>query len=152
VVQPNDIVERMIIEFEGVVPKSSWGETSLFYNPGNVLPNGVYFCTIKEKNGNNDKASKLDREGVFRLSFGLDKTTYENRFGPKPNRPAKGGIIDTGHDFAALNELMPHPIYGWMYWVQILNPSVSTFETILPLISAAHSNAVIKFNKKSANK
>jgi len=33
-VQAEDIVARITNEFEGVVPKSSWGETSLFYNPG----------------------------------------------------------------------------------------------------------------------
>lgn len=150
--QPENIVEKIVSEFKGVTPKSSWGETSLFYNPGKVLPNGVYFCTIKENNGDNDKASKLDRDGVFRLSIGISKATYENRFGLKPKRPAKGGIIDTGHDFTALNELMPHPIYGWMSWVQVLNPSISTFESTLPLITEAHSNAIIKFNKKTANK
>ncbi len=150
--KPEKIVEKIVSDFDGVIPKSSWGETSLFYNPGKVFPNGVYFCTIKEKDGDNDKASQLDRDGVFRLSIGISKTTYENRFGLKPKRPAKGGIIDTGHDFTALNELMPHPIYGWMSWIQVLNPSISTFENILPLITEAHSNAVIKFNKKTANK
>lgn len=150
--QVADVIERIVSDFEGVVPKSSWGETSMFYNPGKLLPNGVYFCTLKEQNGENDKASDLNREGTFRLSIGVSKATYEGLFGNKPKRPAKGGIIDTGHDFTALNELMPHPIYGWMSWVQVLNPSKSTFESIIPLIAEAHSNAVIKFNKKTANK
>lgn len=150
--QIQSIIEKIENEFEGVIPKSSWGETSLFYNPGGLLPNGVYFCTLKEKDGENDKASKLDREGIFRLSIGITKETYAKLFGRKPKRPPKGGIIDTGHDFTVLNELMPHPIYGWMSWVQVLNPSKSTFETLLPLIAEAHSNAVVKFNKKTANK
>lgn len=150
--QVADIIERIVGDFEGVVPKSSWGETSMFYNPGKLLPNGVYFCTLKEQNGENDKSSDLNREGTFRLSIGVSKATYEHLFGNRPKRPPKGGIIDTGHDFTALNELMPHPIYGWMSWVQVLNPSKSTFEGILPLIVEAHANAVVKFNKKAANK
>ncbi len=150
--QVEDIIKKVEHDFEGVIPKSSWGETSLFYNPGRMLPNGVYFCTLKEKNGENDKASGLNRKGVFRLSIGIAKETYEQHFGGRPKRPPKGGIIDTTHDFAALNELMPHPIYGWMSWVQVLNPSKPTFESLLPLIAEAHSNAVIKFNKKTANK
>ena len=117
-----------------------------------MLPNGVYFCTIKEKNGDNDKSSGLDRDEVFRLSIGISKTTYENLFGLKPKRPAKGCIVDTDNDFTAINELMPHPIYGWMSWVQILSPSVSSFASLLPLLTEAHSNAIIKFNKKTANK
>jgi len=147
-----DIIERIEKDFEGVVPKPSWGETSLFYNPGRLLPNGVYFCTLKEKNGENDKASGLDREGVFRLSIGITKETFEKHFGSRPKRPPKGGVINATHDFTAQNELMPHPIYGWMSWVQVLNPSAPTFESLLPLITEAHENAVIKFNKKTANK
>lgn len=150
--QVQNIIEKIENDFEGVISKSSWGETSLFYNPSRLLPNGVYFCTLKEKDGENDKASKLDREGIFRLSIGIVKETYEKHFGSKPKRPPKGGIIDTGHNFAALNELMPHPVYGWMSWVQVLNPSETTFEGLLALIAEAHSNAVIKFNKKTANK
>ena len=146
--QVQSIIERLENQFEGVIPKSSWGETALFYNPGKRLPNGVYFCTIKEKNGENDKASELDRDGVFRLSIGITKETFEKKFGARPKRPAKGGIINTSHDFTLLNELMPHPIYGWMSWVQVLNPSESTFEALLPLITEAYENAVIKFNQK----
>lgn len=142
------IIEHVVSSFDGVIPKSSWGETSLFYNPGKVLPNGVYFCTIKEKNGDNDKSSDLDREGVFRLSIGIRKETYEKLFGPKPKRPAKGCIIDTGHDFTALNKLMPHPIYGWMFWVQVLSPKESTITDVFSLIDEAHIHAVMKFNKK----
>lgn len=146
------VIEQIERSFEGVMPKLSWGETSLFYNPGKLLPNGVYFCTVKDKDGENDKASKLDREGVFRLSIGISKETYLDHFGRIPKRPAKGGIIDTDHDFTALNELMPHPIYGWMSWVQVLNPSESTFKDIFPLIAEAYSNAVVKFDKKTAKK
>jgi hypothetical protein len=147
-VQPKNIVEKITNEFSGVVPKSSWGETSLFYNPGKLLPNGVYFCTIKEKNGDNDKASNLDREGLYRLSIGVSKESYESLFGTRPKRPSKGGIIDTEHDFTECNILIPHPIYGWMSWVQILNPTETVFSELLPLIKGAHSSAVLKFNKK----
>ena len=150
--KPESIVEKIVSAYDGVSPKSTWGETSLFYNPGKMLPNGVYFCTIKEKNGDNDKASDLDRDEVFRLSIGISKTTFEKLFGLKPKRPAKGCIVDTGNDFTAINELMPHPIYGWMSWVQILSPSESSFARLLPLLSEAHSNAIIKFNKKTATK
>lgn len=149
---PEAIILEISNTLPGVSPKASWGETSLFYNPGNVLPNGVYFCTIKQQDGANDKAAKLDREGVFRLAVGLSPQTYVRLFGPKPARPAKGGIVATGHDFTKLNELMPHPIYAWMGWAQILNPSRDRFDRLFPLIEEAHQGAVKKFEKKTANK
>ena len=150
--QPKEIIEIIEGRFEGVVPKFSWGETSLFYNPENKLPNGVYFCTIKESDGDNDKSSNLDRSGIYRLSIGIGKDVYEQLFGARPKRPGKGGIIDTGYDFAENNVLMPHPIYGWMSWVQIINPTESKFNEILELIEIAHKSATIKFMKKITNK
>jgi hypothetical protein len=145
---PESIIQTLTAELDGVIPKSSWGETSLFYNPGNLLPNGVYFCTIKEKNGDNDTSSSLDRDSVFRVSIGIGQSNYEDHFGVKPKRPAKGCIVNTGHDFTQLDTLMPHPIYAWMSWVQILSPSKVSFDNILPLIKDAHASAVVKFNKK----
>lgn len=149
---PKTVISKICAEFSGVVPKSSWGETSLFYNPEKALPNGVYFCTIKEKDGENDKASNLNREGVFRLAIGIPPTTYTGLFGAKPPRPAKGCIVSTGHDFTQLNVLTPHPIYAWMSWIQVLSPTEETFEQVLPLIKEAHLKAVEKFKKKIARK
>lgn len=147
---PQEIISHIENTFEGVKPKASWGETSLFYNPDNLLPNGVYFCTIKEKNGENDKASDLDREGIFRISIGIGKNRFEDTFGDRPKRPAKGCIIATDHDFTKTNEVMPHPIYGWMSWIQILNPSRDKYNELIPLLKEAHANAVVKYNKKMA--
>ena len=111
---PEDIVKSLMKKFEHLHAKKTWGETSLFFNPDKKSPNGSYFLTLKESDGENDKASELDREGIFRVSFGVSRTTYGNLFGPKPPRPSKGGVVQTGHDFRQTNNLMPHPIYAWM--------------------------------------
>ncbi len=108
----------------------------------------MYFCTIKEKDGNNDKSQSLSKNGVFRLSIGISKGTYKNIFGEKPKRPAKGCIVETDQDLLTTNILMPHPIYAWMSWVCILSPSQDKFEEIYPLIIEAYNNAIGKFNKK----
>jgi hypothetical protein len=147
--QPKAIIEDLCSALDGVVPKASWGETSLFYNPGKALPHGVYFCTIKEKDGANDQASNLNRDGVFRLAIGLPPSTYVTLFGSKPARPSKGAVVTTGHDFQECNLLMPHPIYAWMGWAQILSPNQEQYEKIRPLIVQAYELARQKFSKKS---
>lgn len=149
---PREISEVIVSRFPGVIAKISWGETAFFYNPDHSLPNGAYFCTIKDHDGKNDGASKLDRQGVFRVAIGLPSDTYVGLFGAKPSRPQKGGVVDTGHDFTRVNELMPHPIYAWMGWVQMLSPAKRRFADILPLIEMAHQAAVVKFLKTSAKK
>jgi hypothetical protein len=149
---PDEIINKVTNNFRGVVPKKSWGETSLFYNPDNKLPNGVYFCTIKEKDGKNDTSSNLMRSDIFRLSIGVSKETYVEHFGEKPPRPQKGCIVNTGHDFTKTNILLPHPVYAWMSWVCVLSPSNEVFEKIYPLIVEAHNNVIKKFNKKIQKK
>jgi hypothetical protein len=112
-VNPNEVVRRITSNFDGVVVKSSWGEISFFYNPDQLLPHGVYFCTIKEKDGANDQSSHLSREDIYRLSIGLPKEKYVELFGSVPKRPEKGGYVNTGDDFTETNLLMPHPIYAY---------------------------------------
>ena len=106
--------------------------------------------TVKERDGANDKASQLDREGVFRLNLGVGKEKYRELFGPTPARPPKGGVVDTGHDFTALDRLTPHPIYAWMGWVSMLSPTEASFKSLLPLLDVAYRRAQNAFEKRVA--
>jgi hypothetical protein len=135
--------------FPGTHPVSAWGETAFFFNPGRRLPRGVYFATLKDKDGDHDRASRLYRPGAFRLNIGIGKSSYRALFGPQPGRPASGGVVDTAHDFAALDTLMPHPVYGWMSWACVLSPSAATFETVKPLLAEAHALAALKFARRT---
>jgi hypothetical protein len=136
-----EVADAVVARYPGVVPTASWGETSLFVNPGGQLPRGVYFCTLKDHDGANDRASRLDRDGVYRVALGLPPAAYLQRFGARPARPPKGGVVATGHDFTQRNVLMPHPVYAWMGWVQLLSPSREVFDALLPLLDAAHAEA-----------
>jgi hypothetical protein len=147
-----DVIAALQAKFAGLSPKASWGETSLFFNPGGVLPSGVYFCTVKDHDGANDKASQLDRPGVFRVALGLPRNRYEELFGPRPPRPPKGGVVMTGHDFTVTNVVMPHPVYAWMCWVQVLSPSADTFAEMHPLFTASYDAVLAKFEVQRAKR
>lgn len=146
------ISSYIVSTFADIHPVSAWGETSFFYNPGHKLPRGIYFATLKEKDGKNDSASNLQRPNVFRLNIGISKPTYQSLFGQQPVRPAAGGIVSTGHDFTCLNQLLPHPVYGWMSWICVLNPSGETFNAAKPLLTEAYNLAVEKFAKRIKRK
>ena len=145
---PETIIEAICARHAGTVATASWGETALFHNPGTRLPRGVYFATVKEKDGANDRASKLDREGVFRLSIGIGPEAYALRFGPPPARPAKGGVIAGRWDFSARDRLLPHPVYGWMGWVCVLNPSAAHFRDLMDLVDTAQARAARAFERR----
>ena len=146
--KPEQILEFCLKNLTGSYLAESWGEKGIFYNPGQMLKRGVYILTIKEKDGENDKSSDLDRPDIFRVNLGLRKSTFTQLFGPLPKRPAAGEIVDMDYDFSAADRLLPHPIYAWMGWVCILNPSQSAFEQMKPYIWEAYEYAKEKFAKR----
>jgi hypothetical protein len=82
-----------------------------------------------------DDVSKLNRPDVFRLSIGLSRATFVSLFEAQPAPPGDGGVANAGPDFTVLNMVMPHPVYGSMFWVCILNPTDETFQSkVVPLL------------------
>src|SRR5262245_49761961 len=85
------------------------GDTFFIYDPERNLEDRQRFpfATIVTKDyGDFDRASNLDRPGVFRLNIGVGRETFRSLFGQP------GAAADAGHDFAALDRLMPHPVYA----------------------------------------
>lgn len=131
--EPTEILDYCLAEWEGTVLVNSWGEQGIFYNPDHRLKRGVYILTIKEKDGAHDKSSRLDRPQVYRVNLGVERTTFQRLFGPLPKRPVQGGTVDMAYDFSSMDRLLPHPVYAWMGWICVLNPSRETFERLKPL-------------------
>ena len=85
--------------------------------------------------------SDLARPGVFRLNISLGRERFAQLV---------GGQRDP--DFAALDTLMPHPVYAPQHWACILNPSTESFDNVIkPLLDEAHERVAraSKAKKKS---
>ena len=147
-IAPDDILKYCLDNLEGTVEVNSWGERGIFYNPDGVLKRGVYILTIKEKDGDNDRASHLDRKDVWRINIGVRKQTFRTLFGELPKRPCKGCIVDMPYEFTAKDVIMPHPVYAWMGWICALTPSEATFELLKPYILESYEYAKEKFKKR----
>lgn len=137
--------------YRGLKLIDTYAERSFFYNPDNILPKGVYFATIKLADGPNDKASHLNRDGVYRLSFGIGKKNFTELFGRVPQRPEKGKIVDLEIDFEEQHVLTPHPIYSWMSWVCILSPQEDQISQVEHLLDFAYEKAVKSYAQKLRN-
>ncbi len=146
--EPDKILSYCLDNLDDVVLAESWGEKGIFYNPQNILKRGIYILTVKEKDGENDKSSDLNRDNIYRVNLGVRKKTFIEIFGDTPPRPAKGKAVDMDYDFSELNRLIPHPVYAWMSWICILNPSEQAFEHLKPLIQEAYEYATEKFRKR----
>jgi hypothetical protein len=148
----DEIVKEVQKRFKGLLVNKNWGEEGLFYNPDLLLAKGIYVLTFKEKDGPNDKASNINREGVFRLNIGISKVSFVKLFEQIPARPKAGKAVDMPYDFTELNRIMPHPVYAWMGWVGVLNPDKYIFEKLLPLIEESYNLALVKYKKKIKKK
>ena len=145
---PAEIIYYCQQQLPGVINATNWGEEGIFYNPNHTLKKGVYILTIKEKDGDNDKASNLNRPGIFRVNLGIRKPTFTDMFGPIPKRPPASGVVEMDYDFTTLDVIMPHPVYAWMGWVGVLSPSEKTFDRLKPLIQESYEYAQEKFKKR----
>ncbi|GCE29729.1 hypothetical protein KDA_52130 [Dictyobacter alpinus] len=142
--------------FEGVDVVIASGDSFFFYNPDRNIPPDHRFPFVTLVTSDiNDPFSHLNRPSVFRLNIGIGKQTFHSLFGDPAALPsvsaADSGEISGDYDFAALNQLMPHPVYGRMLWVCILNPSDEMFETnVRPLLTEAYEMAVNRHKRRAA--
>lgn len=148
---PNEatIIQYIADTFDNVHVVEADGNSFFFYGQmgdSNKFP----FATLVTKD-DYEKVSDLNRPGVFRLNVGISKESYLSLFGTPAPRPNADGIIASGYDYAALDQIMPHPVYGNMFWVGVLNPSPATFEKIQPLLAEAYDMAVRNQAKREAN-
>ncbi|MBX7157002.1 MAG: hypothetical protein K1X66_01255 [Verrucomicrobiae bacterium] len=135
--------------FQDIHIVTSNGNHFFFYSPDGTLPERAMPFATLVTNDDYDKVSLLNRPGVFRLNIGISKTTYHSLLGQPPVPPGSDDVTTTEHDFTAFDQLLPHPIYGHLFWVCILNPSPTTFDqTIKPLLIEAYETALNKQKKR----
>lgn len=128
------------------------GDTFFYYDPQHDLDmsRSLPFATIVTKDyGEFDNASNLDRPDVFRLNIGVSRDTFRKLFGYAPGEDAPTGTV---YDYAALDLLMPHPVYAPQSYVCVLNPSPETFEAVKPLLAEAYSRAATQYASRQATK
>ena len=143
------IIKHITAAFEGVdvqvasrddgSPEIAWGDAFFFYSPDPENRDRKFpFATIVTKDYENfDAASNLNRPGVFRLNIGIDRETFQSKFGDDV----------TQFDFTALDQVMPHPVYAKQHWICVLNPSRKTLEDLHVLLEAAHAVAVRRHSR-----
>jgi Family of unknown function (DUF6194) len=153
-------ISRYITEtFEGVDVVVDTGNSFFFYNPdSNVPPDHRFPFVTLVTSDLYDQFSHLNRPSVFRLNIGIGKQTFRSLFGESSlpsnrDNAAESGENARDYDFTALDQVMPHPVYGRMYWVCVLNPGEETFATqVRQLLAEAYDSAVSKYKRQAARR
>jgi hypothetical protein len=137
------IIQYITGTLDGIEVVNANGNFFFFYGPDRNFP----LATLVTKD-DYDSVSNLNRPSVFRLNIGISKPTFRSLFGAQSPAADDSAIADTSCDFTALDQLMPHPVYGKMHWVCVLNPSEALFQqTVRPLLVEAYDRAVSKHDK-----
>lgn len=105
--------------------------TDLFFFAGEARK--IPFATIVTQDSPFDSASNLKRGDLFRLNLVTDEETFEHLFGigtPK-------ALDDVDFDYQALDRFFPHPLYGKMRWISVINPE-AVWESCQDLLVKAH--------------
>jgi hypothetical protein len=119
------IREYILRTCPGTTVVDAGGDSYFFTDPEQMHP----FATLVTSDAH-DQASNLGRAGVFRLNVGVSKSAFQALF---------GAATDAEHDFTTLDRIMPHPVYGKMYWVCVLNPGPATWESVRELLAEAYA-------------
>ena len=135
--------------YDGVRVLEAQDDLFYLYDPAGDLPpeRQQPFATIVTGD-HYEKVSNLDEPGAWRLNLGLTKATYGELLGPVPTERDADWVLDSGHDYAARDVLMPHPFYASQYWVAIVNPT--GLDRLLPLIAEAYDFAARKYANHEA--
>jgi hypothetical protein len=123
--QPDEITAWITSSYPDTVIATAMGAT-FFSLDEKHWPNFATIVTSDEHDMGTP--SNLARPGVFRLNIGVGPATFKRLVGAV-----------TSPDFAALDRVIPHPVYAKQRWIAILNPSRPTFDDVVkPLIAEAH--------------
>ena len=131
---PRALEAWIVSAFEGVEVAYNGDDAFLFVGEERTLP----FATIVTSDAY-DTVSDLDRAGVYRLNLGVAKASFQRLFGD----------ADAVHDMTELDALLPHPTYGKLWWVCVLNPGERTFEAVRELTREAHGLAAARYAKRA---
>jgi hypothetical protein len=131
------IREYILASFPDIGVTDAGGDSYFFTDPKKMHP----FATLVTSDAH-DQVSDLNRPGVYRLNVGVSKQTFGTLFGSDQADAGEGGF-----DFSTLDRIMPHPVYGKMYWVCVLNPGAATLEAVKGLLAEAYEAGVRKRSK-----
>jgi hypothetical protein len=124
-------------------PEISWGDVFFYYAPDGVVPKSQPFATIVTKDYPDDRTSRLDRPEAFRLNISAGAAEFLQWTGHEPREPATPDI-----DPSSADVVIPHPVYGSLGWLSVVNPGPRTATPIQDLLRTAHDRARTRYQRR----
>lgn len=128
----------------GDAPEIAWGDSFFYYAPDGDVPLNVQpYATIVTKDYPDDAKSRLDAPGRWRVNIHVDRDAFRELLSALPE-----DLPDEA--FAEADVFLPHPVYGSLGWVSVVNPAGRTSGTVLQLVRRAHEAARTRYERRAA--
>ena len=124
-------------------PEVAWGDHFFYYAPDGEIPHGQPYGTVVTKDYPDDAASHLDEEGRWRVNVHVGRDRFRDLVGADPRDGAASEVGET-------DVVVPHPVYGALGWVCVVNPGERTTGLVLDLLRAAHDDARARAARRTA--
>ena len=144
-------------EFDGVLvlapepgsefPAVAWGDAFFYYAPDGQVPQHIQpYGTIVTKDYPDDTASRLgaaeNGPDRWRVNIHVDRRAFRRLTGETPRE------LTRARDFTAVDEFTPHPVYGPLGWVAVVNPAERTLDALIELLREAHDAARMRYRRR----
>ncbi|WP_097183754.1 DUF6194 family protein [Blastococcus haudaquaticus] len=127
-------------------PEISWGDVFFYYAPDGVVPPGQPFATIVTKDYPDDRESRLDRPGAFRLNVAAGTAEFRRWTGRGPRDHPDTEPVDRSE----VDVLFAHPVYGELGWLSVVEPAPRTGAAVQEVLRAAHALARGRHERRAA--
>jgi hypothetical protein len=125
-------------------PEVAWGDTFIYYAPDGLMPQRTQpYATIVTKNYPDDEQSDLDRPDAFRVNIAVARTTFHELIGSSTRESTND------HDYAARDAILPHPVYGRLGWIAVVNPGPASEDPVRRLLTEAHEAARARYARRT---
>ena len=126
-------------------PEISWGDAFFYYAPDGHVPRAQPFATIVTKDYPDDPITGPGRPDAFRVNIAVGAVEFARLTGHAP------GVDAADHDdpVAPADVLAPHPVYGHLGWLAVVNPAERTSGTVLHLLTLAHHAARSRHHRRA---
>ena len=125
------------------LPALAWGDHFFYYAPDGEIPHGQPYGTDVTNDNHDDAASRLDAEGRWRVNVHVGRDRFRDLVGADPRDGAASEVGET-------DVVVPHPVYGALGWVCVVNPAERTTGLVLDLLRAAHDDARARIARRTA--
>lgn len=118
----------------GAFPELAWGDKFFYYSPSGTVPQNVQpYGTIVVKDYPDEPVADLAPDRA-RVNMQVDRDTFVRLIGVEPRS------LGDGYDYSTADQFFPHPAYGPMSWVSVIEPT-TTMDAALELLRTAHAAA-----------